>query len=88
MKNTNESKKVYDYIKNNLKNDTIIFIKPRVLFLYTNIQSVPETNETIKKFKTALVQNYISEDELYQKINKKVIFETENYKLYKLLNEK
>jgi hypothetical protein len=45
-------------------------------------------NETIKKFKTALVQNYISEDELYQKINKKVIFETENYKLYKLLNEK
>ena len=86
--NTNESKKVYDYIKNNLKNDTIIFIKPRVLFLYTNIQSVPETNETIKKFKTALVQNYISEDELYQKINKKVIFETENYKLYKLLNEK
>ena len=45
--NNHEMKQVYTFIDETIPNDTIVFTKPRVLNLFSNAVSVPETQEAV-----------------------------------------
>ena len=76
-------KQVYSFIDETIPNDTIVFTKPRVLNLFSNAVSVPETQEAINDFNYIIINQNISNTDLEIIKNWKAIYKSENVTIYK-----
>ena len=76
-------KQVYNFIDETIPNDTIVFTKPRVLNLFSNAVSVPETQEAINDFNYIIINQNISNTDLEIIKNWKAIYKSENVTIYK-----
>ena len=81
--NNYEMKQVYNFIDETIPNDTIVFTKPRVLNLFSNAVSVPETQEAINDFNYIIINQNISNTDLEIIKNWKAIYKSENVTIYK-----
>lgn len=61
--NSLEMKQVYEFINKTIPNDTVIFKKPRVLNLFSNVVSIPETKDAINDFNYIIVNYSISSND-------------------------
>ena len=73
----------YNFIDETIPNDTIVFTKPRVLNLFSNVVSVPETEDAINDFNYIIINPNISSTDLELMKNWKAIYRTKNVVIYK-----
>ncbi len=81
--NSLEMKRVYSFIDETIPNDTVIFTKPRVLNLFSNVVAVPETEDAINDFNYIIINRSISKTdlELLKKWNE--IYRSDNVVVFK-----
>lgn len=81
--NNQEMNQAYNFIDETIPNDTIIFTKPRVLNLFSNVVSVPETEDAINDFNYIIINPNISSTDLELMKNWRAIYRTKNVIIYK-----
>ena len=81
--NSHEMKQAYNFIDETIPNDTIVFKKPRVLNLFSNVVGVPETEDAINDFNYIIINPNISTADLELIKNWKAIYRTENIVVFK-----
>ena len=81
--NSHEMNQAYNFIDERIPNDTIIFTKPRVLNLFSNVISVPETEDAINDFNYIIINPNISSTHLELMKSWKAIYRTENAVIFK-----
>jgi hypothetical protein len=84
---TDEAKKLYSFIQaNTLKNDLIVFFKPRALRLFTGRNSFyQQSNQNILASKAAYLLEYKYEEPLKRDTCFRTVYASANFTLYKIV---